>query len=141
MGYKPQLYILILCISIVFSARTDAQQNKPMVLQTTLHGQTFSLSPTTCVTNKNDETCQMDLHIVLEDSSIKENVCIFLSGTSLGCWFSQTMPEFISVKLLRAQQLVIKEENGKTLFSQTLFIKYIEPIKKRRRINNPWSIF
>ncbi|MFC3122024.1 DUF3019 domain-containing protein [Agaribacter flavus] len=102
----------------------------------------IEVGPDVCVTMNSSEICEMDLQMQyqLENSNIN-TLCFALKEVSLGCWPLTKLPTSLPIQLSRNTWFQATSTNGDVIFEKQLLVKYTQPIKQRRRINNPWSIF
>lgn len=100
----------------------------------------WNVSPSTCVVNKPGDSCRLEFEIELQHH-LGQSACLFVDDTQLTCW--SQLPEHFKweITIYEPGLLSLQNHENKVLLSKKLEIKSIYPVKKRRRVRSPWSMF
>ena len=104
----------------------------------------WNVIPSACIVNRPGDFCRLEFE-VLATSEVKKappiEACLYLEDDEIECW--NNLPDRIktSVEIKESSTLLLVTKDKKVLLEQTLEVKSVHPVKKRRRVRSPWSMF
>lgn len=118
----------------------------------------WSISPSTCVVDKPGDSCRLKFTFRarkhMSKSSVASNnehssnepshdhsICIHVDDTTLRCWEKPPAVASLEVELNHNSELTITNAAQNVLYQRSLEVKSIQPLRQRRRVRSPWSMF
>lgn len=101
---------------------------------------TFSATPSECVTTKKGALCVMTVALTYPPLTA-DQYCLMLNRQQQGCWLRGRMPDAIKVELKQDSTLSLISKADDYHESVLLTLRYRSASMLRRRVKNPWSLF
>lgn len=100
----------------------------------------WNVSPSTCVVHESGDFCRLGIEVKISNHRTQSS-CLYFNNEQLNCW-SETPHQFTwELVINKPGMLTLKGPKNHILLKKKLEIKSIKPVKKRRRVRSPWSMF
>ncbi|UAA38365.1 DUF3019 domain-containing protein [Paraneptunicella aestuarii] len=104
----------------------------------------WDVIPSACVVDRPGDFCRLEFEIITtagERASLSLPACLYLEKELIQCW--EQLPEHItaSVEIKETNTLLLVDKNKEVLLEKKLEVKSIHPVRQRRRVRSPWSMF
>lgn len=104
----------------------------------------WNVIPSACVVDRPGDFCRLEFEIITTPKELaipSLPACLYLEKKLIQCW--EQLPEHIttSVEIKETSTLLLVDNNKDVLFEKKLEVKSIHPVRQRRRVRSPWSMF